>query len=260
MTGAAVALLLVLAVLVLADPGRSVRHEGAVASAGRRAVGRPPGVLRLRSRFGRMPGSESGSESVEELPLFVRQMAGLLRAGRPPSVLWIDLEGVYAKEGTGFAARARPVISAARRASALGLSVPETLSDALGAAPQDTTGGFLTEAVGRLWGDLAACLAVAERSGAPLATILDHYAAQLEAEFAGRAARERALAGPRATVVLLTWLPVVGLLLGFALGVDPVQVLSTDPWGRSALCTGVLLMVVARWWSGRLVRRAESTS
>ncbi|WP_241742733.1 type II secretion system F family protein [Arthrobacter bussei] len=266
MRGAAVALLLALAVVVLADPGRLVRHEGATASAGRRAVGRPPGVLWLRWRLGRMlrsgsgSGSGSGSESVEELPLFVRQMAGLLRAGRPPSVLWADLDAVYAEEDTGFAARARPVISAARRASALGLSVPEALSDALGPAPRDVTGGLLSEAVGRLWGDLAACLAVAERSGAPLATILDHYAAQLESEFAGRAARETALAGPRATVVLLTWLPVVGLLLGFALGVDPVQVLSTDPFGRSAFCVGVILMIVARSWSGRLVRRAESAS
>lgn len=190
--------------------------------------------------------------------MFVRQLAGLLRAGRPPSLLWTDLELIYAEEDSAFADRARPLISAVGRAAGMGLSVPDALRDVLGPVPRDTTRGIVSGAIDRLWVDLAGCLAVAEKSGAPLATILDHYAAQLEADLAGRAARETALAGPRATVVLLTWLPVVGLLLGFALGVDPAEVLFGGPLGRAALCVGILLMIVSRSWSARLVRRAES--
>lgn len=259
MTGAAVALLLALAVVVLLAPGRPAREVGAVHPARMPPVQGSAGGVRPgtgRRRWFRR--ARPGSESVEELPLFVRQMAGLLRAGRPPSVLWADLEGVYAEDDTAFAVRARPAISAVRRASAMGLSVPEALRETLGPTPQDDAGGPVSEAFDRLWVDLAGCLTVAERSGAPLATILDQYAAQLEADLVGRAARETALAGPRATVVLLTWLPVVGLLLGVALGVQPLDVLVGDPLGRWALVMGVLLMIASRAWSGRLVRRAEA--
>jgi tight adherence protein B len=258
MTGAAVALLLMVAVAVLARPGRMTRVGEAAGPGPTRAVRRPRDVLtvpgRLRAWLHRPRG---GSADPDELPMFVRQMAGLLRAGRSPSVLWTDLDRIYAEEDTTFAEEARPVIAAAGRSSALGLSVPAALRDALGPAVRGSRAAAIT-GVDRLWVDLAGCLEVAERSGAPLAALLDHYATQLEADLAGRAARETALAGPRATVVLLTWLPVVGLLLGFALGADPVEVLLGHPLGRAALCSGALLMVVSRAWSGRLVRRAGS--
>ena len=107
-----------------------------------------------------------------------------------------------------------------------------------------------------MWVDLAGCLEVAERSGAPLANILEQYAGQLDAHLDGVGARETALAGPRATVVLLAWLPVVGLGLGFALGVNPLELLTGSPLGLSALSAGVLLMVAARSWSRSLIRRA----
>ena len=92
--------------------------------------------------------------------------------------------------------------------------------------------------------------------GAPLAGILERYAAQLDADLEGLSARETALAGPRATVVLLAWLPAVGLFLGFALGLNPLEVLLGSFLGRLALAAGLLLMIVSRIWSGALVRRA----
>ena len=74
----------------------------------------------------------------------------------------------------------------------------------------------------RVWGELAACFDTAEASGCPLADVLARFAAHLEAEDDAEAARQTALAGPRATVRLLTWLPLSGLGLGLLLGVDPV--------------------------------------
>lgn len=188
-----------------------------------------------------------------ELPLFVHQLAGLLRAGRPPHVLWADMERVHAEGRTSFSVAALPVIATARRAAHLGLSVPAALRDAAADTGQQGTRKGQTD---RMWSDLAGCLEVAERSGAPLAGILEHYAAQLDAQLDGVSTRETALAGPRATVVLLAWLPAVGLVLGFALGINPLEVLVASSLGRLALVAGVLLMVLARMWSRRLVQQA----
>ena len=108
----------------------------------------------------------------------------------------------------------------------------------------------------RVWGELAACFDIAEASGCPLADILARFAAHLEAEDDAEAARQTALAGPRATVRLLTWLPASGLGLGLLLGVDPAATLLRNPWGLVALATGVLLTAAGRLWSSRLVRAA----
>ncbi|WP_346927777.1 hypothetical protein [uncultured Arthrobacter sp.] len=87
--------------------------------------------------------------------------------------------------------------------------------------------------------------------------MLTRFAAQLEAEDDAEAARQTALAGPRATVQLLTWLPFLGLGLGLLLGVDPVEVLLGNPWGVAALVAGLALTAAGRFWSARLVRAAE---
>lgn len=197
----------------------------------------------------------AGKGDPHEVPLFVRQLAGLLKAGRPPGALWADIESVYTRGDTPFGSAVLPRISAARRAAELGLSVPDALRQS--AVPTGAPGqGDPTRGTAKLWGDLAACLEIAERSGAPLATILEHYAVQIDAELDGSSARDTALAGPRATVVLLAWLPAVGLMLGFALGINPLAILTGTVVGRLALAAGILLMIAARLWSNRLVQHA----
>lgn len=111
----------------------------------------------------------------------------------------------------------------------------------------------------RTWSELAACFDIAEASGCPLADVLTRFAAQLEAEDDADAARQTALAGPRATVRLLTWLPLMGLGLGAALGVDPLATLLGTPIGLAALFAGVVLTAAGRAWSARLVAAAAGT-
>jgi len=132
-----------------------------------------------------------------------------------------------------------------------------------GSAGEGNVAAAAREAVGvrvgrdvRVWGELAACFDTAEASGCPLADVLARFAAHLETEDDAEAARQTALAGPRATVRLLTWLPLSGLGLGLLLGVDPVATLLGNPWGLSALGAGVALTAVGRLWSTRLVRAA----
>ena len=107
--------------------------------------------------------------------------------------------------------------------------------------------------------ELAACVAVSERSGAALAGVLGRYAAQLESGLDSEAARETAMAGPQATVRLLTWLPAGGLGLGYVLGGDPLGVLLGSPWGWVAGAAGVALSLIGRFWSRTLVRQAAGS-
>ncbi|WP_181035033.1 type II secretion system F family protein [Arthrobacter sp. B0490] len=255
MTGMIVALLLAASGLILISPRPVLQGQARRTPAGGAAGPRPPSAAG-RGRGGTPGAGRRPPADLHEVPLFVHQLAGLLRAGRPSQVLWADMERVYADAPTAFARAALPMISTARRAAELGLSVPDALRQAAGAAPDPGVRGQPQARLTRLWIDLSGCLIVAERSGAPLAGILTQYAAQLDADLDGLSARETALAGPRATVVLLAWLPVVGLVLGFALGVNPLEILLGSSLGRIALAAGILLMIVSRFWSRRLVSRA----
>ena len=93
-----------------------------------------------------------------------------------------------------------------------------------------------------------------------MADVLARFAAQLEVEDDAEAARQTALAGPKATVTLLTWLPLLGLGLGICLGVDPLPMLVGTPIGVAALVAGILLTVAGRIWSARLVRSAAGAA
>ncbi|MHA7261760.1 type II secretion system F family protein [Arthrobacter sp. TMN-37] len=258
MTGLLVGLMLALAVLVLQStpplpPGIPARP--ALSAAGTRAADR----RNFMGFFRREPAGQA-----HEPALLVHQVTGLLRAGRSPLLLWNDLEALYADAADGgsvFAVRSLPVLRAAGRSASLGLGVPEVLR-----AAGNTAGTTVRVRVGprsapgnpapTLWTDLAACFSVAERSGAPLAEVLTRYAGQLEAAVDAQAARETALAGPRATVTLLGWLPVVGVLLGYLMGVNPLGVLFGSSLGVLVLLLGLGLMLAGRVWSSRLVAAA----
>ncbi len=93
-----------------------------------------------------------------------------------------------------------------------------------------------------------------------MADLLARFAAQLEAEEDAEAARQTALAGPKATVRLLSWLPLLGLGLGMALGVDPLGILLGNPWGVATFVAGLVLTAAGRMWSSKLVAAAAGGS
>lgn len=212
-----------------------------------------------------------------ELPLavLVQQLAALLRGGRSATRLWEEAwivhgratstsEGITRGAGQGLSDVSVAVLSAARSASRLGVSVAAAIRSAsASSAPGAKEPGAKEPGAKdpgskeqRIWGELADCLDIAEASGCPLADIFARYAAHLEAEDDAEAARQTALAGPKATVRLLSWLPVFGLVLGTVLGVDPLGILLGSPFGLAALAAGLILTVAGRMWSVRLVRAA----
>lgn len=203
---------------------------------------------------GKLRGAGSGSERpAAPMTLVVQQLAALLKGGRTPARLWEEIWDVYGSSGShayGLSAGSGAMLAAARAAAGRGLPVSEAIRRASPSAfPR-------RDKESRIWSELAACFDIAEASGCPLADVLTRFAAQLEVEDDADAARQTALAGPKATVSLLTWLPLMGLGLGMALGVDPLAILLGTPWGLAALAAGAGLTVAGRLWSARLVAAA----
>ena len=94
--------------------------------------------------------------------------------------------------------------------------------------------------------DLQLSLRMSESAGAPLATSLERAAEHAEERIDALLGRQSALAAPRATGRILSWLPLLGLGLGVLMGSDPVGVLTGSILGA---LTGLFGL-------GRRLRRA----
>ncbi|MET8826593.1 type II secretion system F family protein [Streptomyces sp. NPDC004610] len=165
-------------------------------------------------------------------------LAGEVRAGRQPG----DALTRAARESDGLGAAQPAVLAAAR----FGGDVPGELA---GAARQPGAEGLL---------GLSACWRVAVDQGAGLAAGLDRLDAALRAQRDRRADLRAQLAGARATALMLAGLPAAGLLLGTALGADPLHVLLHTGPGLVCLAAGLVLEAAGLWWALRIVRRAEA--
>jgi tight adherence protein B len=162
--------------------------------------------------------------------------------------------GLAAELGAGGTAR--------ESLNAASLAVPDVAHlGAVAAAPHGDVAQALQTAAGRPGGagllSLAACWRVSERSGSALAPSVSRLAATLRDEEQVRREVAAQLAGPRATSVLLALLPLFGLLMGGALGADPLAVLVGTPAGRACLISGLLLEAIGLVWTARITRRAE---
>jgi len=165
-------------------------------------------------------------------------LAGEVRAGRQPGEALLRA----ARDGDGLGDAQSAVLAAAR----FGGDVPDALA---AAARQPGAGGLL---------GLAACWRVAVDRGAGLAAGVDRLEAALRAERDQRADLRAQLAGARSTALMLAGLPVLGLLLGTALGSDPLHVLLHTGPGLGCLAVGGVLEGLGMWWAMRIVRGAEA--
>ncbi|TPQ21007.1 type II secretion system F family protein [Streptomyces sporangiiformans] len=165
-------------------------------------------------------------------------LAGEVRAGRQPGEALLR-----AARDSGGLGDAQAVVLAAAR---FGGDVPGALTDA---ARRPGADGLL---------GLAACWRVAVDRGAGLAAGLDRLEGALRAERDQRADLRAQLTGARSTAVLLAGLPLLGLLLGTALGADPLHVVLHTGAGIGCLLVGGVLEGAGLWWALRIVRRAEA--
>ncbi|HET6209242.1 MAG TPA: type II secretion system F family protein [Jatrophihabitans sp.] len=149
--------------------------------------------------------------------------------------------------GAGLGAAFRSAAPAAGRFCSA-LAEAAVLAE-VGAEPQQTLGRE------PMLAPLAVACALAARSGASMSALLAGVRADLAADRDTRAAVRAAVAGPRASALLLTGLPALGLLLGTALGADPARVLLRTPAGAGALTAGVLLDLLGLVWTMLLTRQ-----
>jgi tight adherence protein B len=119
--------------------------------------------------------------------------------------------------------------------------------------------------VWQVWGDrldsddlrfVARAWELTEHTGSPLA---DALATSLAVVRARRRAADRvasAAAGPRASMLVLVLLPLSGPFVGLACGIDPRTLYLSSPAATGSLVAGLVLAVLARWWSARILARA----
>ncbi|MGX7681422.1 type II secretion system F family protein [Jatrophihabitans sp. DSM 45814] len=98
--------------------------------------------------------------------------------------------------------------------------------------------------------------AIAARTGAPLSTALQGVKIDLVVDREVRRAVSGVLAGPRTSATLLALLPIVGLLMGLAMGTRPDRVLLRTPIGLALLTVGALLDLAGLVWTLAMTERA----
>ena len=217
--------LVALALLVARGPGG--RRAGTLRSARSRPKGpMRSGLATARARAWTRVRAEvrrrrAPPDRVRDLAVVVIEVASQLRAGSDPGRAWARSLG-------------RPV----------GSDGTPDLEDLAGEGTWSQAAAVV--AAGRLAGVL----------GAPLAQVLERVAGGLASAPEEDDERRAALAGPRATARVLTGLPVLGVVLGTAVGADPVGVLLGGGVGTASLLAGFALLLVGRWWIARLVRAA----
>ncbi|WP_243744558.1 type II secretion system F family protein [Streptomyces hainanensis] len=166
---------------------------------------------------------------------FCASLAGELRAGRQPG------GAVLAAGVAGLGEPGARVLAAAR----YGGDVSAALC---AAAAQPGAAGLR---------GVAACWEVAVAGGASLATGLERVAEALRAEGDQEDDLRAQLAGPRTSALALAVLPLLGLLLGSAMGVEPLEILLGSPLGHGLLLAGVVCEWAGVAWCRALVRAAE---
>ena len=236
MTVAAVVLAALAGFILATDPAsarlrRVTSVRGAVDGRDRPAHGGPPTVLR-----------------------WLRDPTRRREAARRRAAVIELCTGLAAELGAGGSARTSLIVAAR--------SVPDVAHlGAVADAPHGDVARALQVAALRRGGgglrSLAACWRVSERSGSALAPSVARLAVTLRDEEQVRREVAAQLAGPRATSVLLALLPLFGLLMGGALGADPLAVLVGTPAGRACLVVGLLLEALGLFWTARITRRAE---
>ncbi len=102
------------------------------------------------------------------------------------------------------------------------------------------------------WERLAVCWQLAQQHGLAIASLLQAAHRDLAERERFRSRVDAAMAGARTTGNLLAGLPVLGVLLGCAIGADPLGFLLSGGAGGWLLCIGTALVGAGLLWSDRI--------
>ncbi len=231
-------------------PGRSGRSPGRPRAAGSRIGPRStPGIAgsragRLLTRPGRRArgGPEGG---------WVAEFAEIVAVGLDAGLDLISAVEVAAS--TPGVARAAPWIGReVERARARGFGAVEVMVAATrsSAGPPHVQGPDAADL-----GILIAAWRLTEEVGTAASWVTASAAAAVRERRAARDRLDVATSGPRASMALLTGLPLVGPIGGAVVGFGPARLYGDDV-GRAAFAVGLVLTATGWWWSRAMVRRA----
>lgn len=169
----------------------------------------------------------------------LRAMAGDLRSGAHP-----------ATAAESAAQDAEPDIAPVFRAIAVSVRLGGEPDAGLAGLPADSVSlpAGVLERVTTAW-------SLARRYGLALADIVDavHRDVATRARLAGTL--DARMAGPRASALILAGLPVLGVLLGEAMGAAPLGVLFTTTPGQVLLAVGAALLLGGVAWTSAITGR-----
>ncbi|HEX7461917.1 MAG TPA: hypothetical protein VF317_07070 [Dermatophilaceae bacterium] len=204
----------------------------------------------------RVPRSVSGSR---------RERAHHWRRGRGTAGIGTQdllalLEAIAPALEVGMAPASALRIAADARAEPGGQNPLEALVKAMASAAADGT------SLGPLWREaaessgsaellmLAQAWSLSEDMGVPLAQGVRTTAGLLKARIVHERRLVAAVAGARATVNLLTVLPIGGPLVALVLGIGPGELYGSSRLTQGSLLLGLSLAGIGRWWVRRMVR------
>ena len=159
-------------------------------------------------------------------------LALLLRVGQIPSAALMEV------------AADCPALAPVATAASLGADVPQAFREA---AEQPGRGGLRR---------VAGAWRVAERTGAPVASVLQQVAEGLRAERELAGLVEAELAMARGSSRVMAALPLGAVLLGTLAGADPLGFLTRSPFGLVLALAGVTLAALGVVWTEKLAARS----
>lgn len=139
------------------------------------------------------------------------------------------------------------ILAAAGSHALLGGDVAEALRPVGGDGPDGD----------RVAGELAGAWLLSTRHGVVLADVVDGLRADVSSRRQRALRVDATLAGPRATAVILTALPGLGVLLGSGFGADPLGILLNGAFGGAACLAGAVLLAAGLLWTDRIAGGAS---
>lgn len=158
-----------------------------------------------------------------------------LSIGAPPASAFACAADEFAEHDTAVGATMRQIAGRA----------------ALGGGPSIGT-RIGRSSIANEWHRIGVAWEIAHRYGVPIRDLLESVRSDVSVRRSFAARTDAGLAGPRATAAVLALLPLLGIVLGQAVGARPLAVLCGGGIGGILLTVGTGLGATGLWWSLRI--------
>ena len=129
--------------------------------------------------------------------------------------------------------------------------VSTTGDDLVNAIRKDTNNDLTSVSFAQVW-------QVCERNGASLSPVLTSFNNQIRTENELRQELSSSLSGVKLSAYVLAFLPVIGIILAYLLGVNSISWLTNSSFGKTSLLLALILEIIGVFWVRQLINQVES--